>query len=611
MPERQAPKRPLGLSSRLSRPSRRGLVLALLVAVAVALGFSQRNLARRVVAEQLGVEFKHRLIAIYGWTLLDIPHDTADLVPIANADVRPYGINVFFEQEVEEAKIRRSMELIRAAGFGWIKQQVVWGEIEVPAKGQYGQAGETWAKYDRIVRLANEYGLGVILRLDTSPSWARPDNLKLETPPYFDEDYADFVGTIVARYRGKVSHYQIWNEPNLAFEWGGGAPDPAGYVRLLRLANQRAKEVDPGSVIIAAALAPTIEESDVGLNDLKYLQAMYDQGARGSFDVMSTNAYGLRHGPDDQRLNMETDVNFSRPILMRELMVRNGDADKPIWAAEVGWNALPADFGEAPRYGTVSRATQARYSARAYERADEEWPWMPMMNLWHFRMVNPKDVIQQQYYFNAVAEDFSPYPVYYSMQAQATATPILGRGYHQETHYALVFAGGWAEHADSRASLGGYQLSTGRDARLSFEFTGNRLDLVVPRGPTLGRLAVKIDGSGRLADALPRAGGQSILDEQTPATEWQARVPVVRALAAGKHTVTIEPAAGLGTAPIAIDAIVVDGPWPRDLAHEFLAELGLLAAGFGTLVVARARAGGAAGIPDARDAIDTGTGGGA
>ena len=35
-------------------------------------------------------------------------------------------------------------------------------------------------------------------------------------------------------------------------------------------------------------------------------------------------------GPDDRRLAIDRDVNFSRPVLVRQLMVRNGDAGRPI-----------------------------------------------------------------------------------------------------------------------------------------------------------------------------------------------------------------------------------------------------------------------------------------
>src|SRR5262249_16554338 len=159
-------------------------------------------------------------------------------------------------------------------------------------------------------------------------------------------------------YRGRVRHYQVWNEPNLPFEWGDRPPDAAAYTRMLKIAWVRIHAVDRDAVVISAALAPTTEFSEKGINDLVYLQQMYDAGARGVFDVLGANAYGLLSGPDDQRGALDRDVNFSRPVLVRRLMVRNGDADRPIWAAEVGWNAVPEGSGIPDLWGRVDRQTQ-------------------------------------------------------------------------------------------------------------------------------------------------------------------------------------------------------------------------------------------------------------
>ena len=269
--------------------------------------------ARDAGGALLGDDLRNDLVSVYS-SLVARETQTADLVPIAHTDVNPYGINVFLEQEVEEWKIRRTLEMAHDAGFHWIKQQLRWADIETPGKGQHfdtkNNLPETWRKYDRIVDLAREYGLDLILRLDTSPDWARPGSEKEETPPQRFEDYGDFVYSVVARYKGRVKYYQIWNEPNWAFEWGGGQPDGAQYVQLLRIGYSRAKEADPDSVIIAAALAPTLDESARATNDLVFLQQMYDAGAKQWFDVMGVNAYGLRSGPEDRRLGEASDVNF-------------------------------------------------------------------------------------------------------------------------------------------------------------------------------------------------------------------------------------------------------------------------------------------------------------
>jgi len=63
--------------------------------------------------------------------------DTADLVPVANAGVNPFGINTFLEQEVEPEKRERAVQMITDAGFHWIRQEFPWEDIEIHGKGDF------------------------------------------------------------------------------------------------------------------------------------------------------------------------------------------------------------------------------------------------------------------------------------------------------------------------------------------------------------------------------------------------------------------------------------------------------------------------------------------
>ena len=344
--------------------------------------------------------------------------DTADGAVAWAPEARPVGVNTFLEQEVEPAKRRLALQMARDAGFGAIRQQIPWAEIEPDAKGVYWDARwqqSTWDKYDEIVALAAEHGLEVLARLDTSPPWARPDNLWPATPPADLADYGDFVAAVVGRYAGRVRYFQLWNEPNLASEWGQQPVDPAAFTALLAEGYRRAKAANPDAVIVAPALAPTVEESLWALSDLQYLEAMYQAGAGGAFDVLAVQAYGLRDGPDDRRLGADR-VNFSRPLLLRELMVRHGDAAKPVWATELGWNALPADFPGPAVYGRVGEAQQARYTVRALERAREEWPWLQRSFVWYLKRADASRHDEAWYYFRLLEPDFTPLPVYHALR---------------------------------------------------------------------------------------------------------------------------------------------------------------------------------------------------
>ncbi|HEY7066974.1 MAG TPA: cellulase family glycosylhydrolase [Chloroflexota bacterium] len=353
--------------------------------------------------------------AVALWSRLTArPVQTADAAVAPSPDAGLVGVNTFLEQEVETTSRRRALQMARDAGFGAIRQQFPWAELEPDQKGVYWDARwqqSTWAKYDEIVDLAAEYGLDVLARLDTSPAWARPGNPWPATPPANLADYGDYVAAVVSRYAGRVRYFQLWNEPNLASEWGEQPVDAADFTALLVEGYRRAKAANPDAVIVAPALAPTVEDSPWAQSELGFLDRMYDAGAGAYFDVLAVQAYGLRDGPDDRRLSPDR-VNFSRPLLVRELMVRHGDATKPVWATELGWDALPPDFAGPAVYGRVSEAQQARYTVRALERSRAEWPWLQRSFVWYLKRADASRRDEAWYYFRLLEPDFTPLPVY-------------------------------------------------------------------------------------------------------------------------------------------------------------------------------------------------------
>src|SRR5690606_13823947 len=99
--------------------------------------------------------------------------------------VNPYGVNTFLSAEVEEWKRTKTVEMVAAAGIGWIKQQFLWSEIE-PSRGSHWDEKyqqDAWKKYDDIVATAERFGVRVIARLDHTPAWARPPGTDANTPP--------------------------------------------------------------------------------------------------------------------------------------------------------------------------------------------------------------------------------------------------------------------------------------------------------------------------------------------------------------------------------------------------------------------------------------------
>jgi hypothetical protein len=264
--------------------------------------------------------------------------------------------------------------LARDLGFGWAKGYVNWETVE-PKRGEY-----RWDDPDNTVNAFRSQGLHILLRVHGTPSWARPASTFLSYPPDDMTDFARFVRALAGRFQGQVDAYEIWNEPNLNYEWGYLRPDPARYTELLRAAYGAVKEADPQTRVISAGLATTGDGSDTAMGDLAFLRGMYAAGARGTFDALGSHPYTFGHDPDYQDA---WGLSLSRVVQQHEVMTANGDTSTPVWITELGW-VLHSSWNlvEHARSG-VSLAEQGRYLARAYQKTRAEWPWVGALFLFN------------------------------------------------------------------------------------------------------------------------------------------------------------------------------------------------------------------------------------
>jgi hypothetical protein len=254
-------------------------------------------------------------------------------------------------------------------------------------------------------------------------------------------------------------------------------------------------------------------------------------------------------------------------------MVRNGDAHKPIWLSEMAWNAAPIEF--AHTYGHASLEQQARYAVLAYQRIQQEWPWLGVANYWFLKQATDQELKDgnPQYFFRLLEPDFTPMPAYEALKAANTQPPVMYRGYHQEDHWAIRYSEQWRSGLSEQAVLGQVKQSTAPGATVSFTFSGSTLQLVALPAQTAGRLQVQID------DRQPRTLTIS------PATAPR-RLPLLRTLQPDEHRVRLTV---LGEAPVRVDGFVVY-TWPRFILGYLGSFIMLGAALVGFFVLRRQKA---------------------
>lgn len=334
-----------------------------------------------------------------------------------------YGVHLSQWWHVDDV-LPRDLDMTHQMGFGWVKHNFPWRDIEGHAKGEYD-----WYRTDRIVEQVNEAGLKLLVRLDHQPLWsvrALPDELiRANQPPVDYQDFGDFCQMLAERYKGRIQAYQVWNEPNLSREWGDQPPNPAEYTALLKLCYEGIKAADPAAIVISAGLAPTGTQPPDAMPDADFLQGMYDAGAADYFDVLGLNAPGYKAPPETSPDEAEIEDNgwgngrwfvFRHVEDMRAIMEANGDAAKQVALLEMGW-MVRQEFHPTYTWHGVTEAEQADYLVGAYQWAQQHWqPWIGLMTTIYVADADWQPEQHEQYWWSIILPDGTPRPAYAALR---------------------------------------------------------------------------------------------------------------------------------------------------------------------------------------------------
>jgi len=248
---------------------------------------------------------------------------TALLGDAGSAELRPdlpWGMGVYLYRNGSDETGYRNMDrvaaLARAAGVKWSREEFQWGRIE-PRRGAY-----EFAFYDRLVETATRHGISVYALVAYWTPW---------TKPYEEEgfkDYCVFLRELVKRYKGRIKHWEIYNEPNIFF-WSGPRER---YPTLLKMAYEAVKAEDPEAQVLGCSTA--------GI-DNRFIQMCLD--AQAPFDALTIHPYrGALH---EQAFMSELEAT------------RKQVGGRPVWITEMGWPTIP---------GNATERQQAALLARCY-----------------------------------------------------------------------------------------------------------------------------------------------------------------------------------------------------------------------------------------------------
>ncbi|MCC6487014.1 MAG: beta-galactosidase [Candidatus Hydrogenedentes bacterium] len=289
----------------------------------------------------------------------------------------PWGMGVYLYRYGDHALMDRVAAMAQAAGVKWSREEFSWAAME-PRLGEYD-----FSFYDVVVDTANRHGISVYGLLSYWSNW---------TQPYTEQGIDDFcrwAGAVVRRYKDRVHHWEIYNEPNIFF-WQG--PKEL-YPVLVQRCYAAIKEADPSAQVLAISTA--------GI-DRKFIQKCLD--ANAPFDVLTIHPYR----------GVLLDANF-----MKELqLVKEQVGGRPVWITEMGWST---------QVGGKDERAQAQLLARCYlsaiaSGACENISWYDFRN-------DGEDPFYNESNFGVLRSDLTPKPAYRALaticQRLATGTPRL------------------------------------------------------------------------------------------------------------------------------------------------------------------------------------------
>lgn len=210
-----------------------------------------------------------------------------------------------------------------------------WSDIE-PQKGEWH-----FSTLDRLVRLAAEHNVEVLLCFGKTPQWASTIHASREGDKSYQAgapanlaDWKEFVQKVATRYKGIIPAYEVWNEPSYHDYYVG---DVHTMVEMTKIASEVIHSVDPSATVVSPSATTT--------DGLPWFTKFLEYGGGRYVDVIGYHLYVTPQPP-------EQIVSLAQAV--KDKMAQH-KLNLPLWDTETGWSA-PKHFD--------SDREQAAYVAR-------------------------------------------------------------------------------------------------------------------------------------------------------------------------------------------------------------------------------------------------------
>jgi hypothetical protein len=279
-----------------------------------------------------------------------------------------FGVHSDIAWYASESKRAGMMTTLRALHPRVVRIELHWAFIE------WTKGHQDWSIYDQIVGDLRDAGIEPLFYVISSPPWANGADPASSPTYYLDvptksaafstwvAEYAVFIRAAATRYKGRVTLWEIGNEPNTDAFWEPKA-NPGQYAQWFLALDSAIRDVDARNQTAVGGLAALhVWYGSGGINGCSFLQTLYSLGLRPA-NVAIHPYPSLGQSAD---VNVAGANNFDDIQLAHDVMIANGQGAAGLWVTEWGWNTGAG----------VSESTQAAYVRASLDRLVSLYPYV-------------------------------------------------------------------------------------------------------------------------------------------------------------------------------------------------------------------------------------------
>ncbi|MCF6176779.1 MAG: beta-galactosidase [Victivallaceae bacterium] len=245
------------------------------------------------------------------------------------ADITASPVGVGFET-LDRQMFNHEMtyEHLATLGAKWARCQTGWSRCET-TKGEYD-----FGWLDNIVDKLLVAGVNPWFSISFGNQLYMPDAPHVSAvgcmPLYYGEEtvqaWKNYVKALTEHFKDRVTHYEVWNEPNISCFWHGHEPSPEDYTELVKITAAEVKAVMPEAVMIGGAV------SGCGFS---YIERMLQAGVTESIDKITFHPY-----------SMVPELGYANAVAYLKKLVAKYDETIKLWQGENGCPSVSAGHND-------------------------------------------------------------------------------------------------------------------------------------------------------------------------------------------------------------------------------------------------------------------------